>query len=1512
MLAFALLLLIVWPGTRTFAAPQPQDEDETVNDLNTGLELGLATDRKTLGTLQSFRNRLQSGQNQRALEDFRRLQTSDPFFMVPAKSDSPTFVPLYRVLFDEFHQLPEELRKAQIGRTNRLAQQLFAELLAADASSQLPLIIQRYPGTDASLQCHLVMAKLHLGRGQRVAARAWLQPLTNLNIDADYRRNTSDIIDQLQLTEGSAEASEERSTAAASEQLPSHLQWQFQPILSPRLKRQIDTFQEAASRSQVIPQTTWSHVMDGQTVFRRTLRGVAAVDTVTGQTRWLYPVIPDLESLLPSNSNASTGFRGRNSGGDLSTRFLQLDKGAFADAFCRDSVSGSVTADGERVYLVVADSEPGDTRRRSLNRGFMRSRSTVHDGQARLVALERRTGRRVWSTGAASFAEQIGTTSDTCWIAGPPSTSRGRVFCVIEWNGEMRLACVSARTGEPVWSTVLAYPDQSIQVDAVRRLWSVTPLVEGGLIWCSTTTGWTACVDEVTQTVLWATYGRNEAEGPPRSIGRGRPVAVTPPASLADRWSRARLVRSGNTLMSLPNDPHVVDFLNAVTGERIRRIDAPPSAVLVHADDKRFVLASPQNETSYDDESGAEDVAPSPGDLRCLRSSDGDEEWIRKLTVSDGLPTGPGVRRDGMLLVPMSTGKIAAFDLQTGRLSASTPPVLPQLGWGYLASAASSGTDLLYVAPETLLRISTEVPVNRSQDPIALASGLMASGNWVAAAQQLEQLDADDPSLAEARPLRFECQKQLAIRNPERYFPSLAELAETPEQTLQVQMIEVAWLTRQGRHADAAARLIQLLKLPPAQLSIASPSIASASIAGPSIAGPSIAGPSIAGPPRSASDDSPSSSPIRPAVVLRSVMTEACHELTRLLDVLPDPEALLQDVQELPTAALLRIRHPSIRPVLHQRLQDASFNETTLHVLHQSIELARQPDGSYADLDVEARILVELLTQVHSDALDSPSASQQAGLLLLQALVLEYPDALLSLLAESSTNESSVVDRKQLNAAFRDRVESHYRQWTAQPYQAIPVLNTPVIVQNQLALLPAESEDAFLREYKWSAISGDYGRLQAERLASVSETMWSIPGVLNVSGTYSNRTDLLRRVGSVVVLQTYGGLTAFSVADQRILWSRKVAGESVLSTAVGNDGNFERFVAERDTIPSNRMWSLCDVVGAGHRWLCIRQNHQLEVLDLLSGSPVWSVELPPRFRRVVATRDVVLATDPDSLDCLCFARHSGAAVEIPDAADLTRRSIRNVADRLVCWQDASDAGPAALQWIEPLSGRIERHVPLTGMTRFHFSDDGTLVGFNDRQQMQIVRLVSGETRTYSFAADSDEAPASPVGPDGEDQSGDSSPAWKADQLQMAADGLHYYICSRVGSSEVLFRQPSGRRLMPFRGALRAIDRQSGSVVWTFVEDRELLATTDQADLPVMILIESRPLPANAAARQNIFTGIMRLTGERLFQQTISSQYGLRYTSITSARPNSIDIGVYGTRIRLQGTGKPTKKRSINN
>lgn len=1462
-LAAMTAVFCLLPAAATAQPPPDPQQPADSTEASTDHELGLNSDRKVVATLAALRQ-LVSSDTDRAIEELQRLQAADPQSMVPTEDTARSFEPLFRTVFQTFHQLPADRRRRLAGRSEAAAERALAELLTENRLQELPQLILQAPGTRASYDAHFLIARLHDAQGHPLAARLWLQPLLNKAIPDTYRIPARQLLTPVQQPRPAGpEPLPDRPAA-----LPVHLQWHVEADLAPALKRSLKQLRDSAPRNLPV-ESTWVDRRHSPLLLRRTLRGIAAKELDTGRTAWHYRM--DASPTLDGASRSSLNGFGDNSPAQTS-RFDELQRRPETSLFCRDNITGRLTT-GDGMVFAVTSNRPTN---RTLMSGAMLSRSrTPQRVDSRLVALEAASGRRVWSCGAELLREHFQTESDYCWIFGPPTATPGELLCVVEWDNEIHLVALRPSTGEPVWSVLLAFPPQSIHIDPVRQFWSAVPDYSEGLVWCASTTGWTLCIDTVTRTIAWANFAAaDNVEEKSIRVGRGSPVALTQPAELSQRWTRSVVRQIGRSVVTCPHTTRHIFIRDALSGDTILQRSVRPGTVLMHLSEAGILICEPDLQ-----EQGSSDPAFC-ATLTSLSADDGSVNWTSRLPAEWGVATGSGSMVHGEVLVPVKSGRLVAIDPATGRLRASDSAVLPQNGWGSLIRIGSSSGrpagDVLYSSPDVLLRLSAEPPSRQSNDPLERAEDLAAARQWEPALRVLDQIDEPTQRSAKIAVLRFRILRQLAHQDPARWLPALQDSCRTPQQQVQATLLEAAWQIRQKETASAIDSLVRLLKMEPHLTDSRLPDDLLAA-AGTELATES---------------------------TRRSVRSAACRSLNQLLFQSAAPDRWQASLRELPNDVLLQLYHPVVRPVLHDRIGQ-QLNETAWHLLRHSVDLA---PPSADDATTEPSLIAQLL---HSASLDSGSHAAAVHQ-LLNASLLEFPGSIHGTLQQQEPELRSVLAKpKQLEQQFRNRLQQHFESWPDTPARVVPVLRNTSINTTRTSLIPALLKDDFLRRYRWTASRGDAGRLQGQNIFDGDQS-FSIPGAYDVYGVYSNRTDVLHRCGTVLLLQSYRGIAAVSVLDQTVLWSMTMPDESAAVPRSADD-SFTDFNPVRHRIPSQNTTGLLRIVGAGSRWVCVVDRHQLQVLDLLNGIQVWSFPFGEQiFDRFIATDEIVLLSRSIDDVTHCLDRRSGEPRSLPDLQSLKDSALRSAGREVVRWNRAGTQ--VQLEWWNPVTDVVSRSVELPDRRHFSFLDDATLVGFDNQQTALFVDLITGERLAASFAL-----PEAPIADDPGTQGGSKkpddpaspAPLWSTERLQAAFDGWNYLISNRSAAPPTALRHTSGRTMLTFSGGLRAIDAQTGQLRWHLEgpADQHYLATTDQPELPLLLVIESTPVQTQQGTTsgvQNVFRGIRRIDGRESFRHPVPSRFGLRYTSFTAPDSTRLNLGLYGRRVEVSAQDREAK------
>ncbi|MEZ6061057.1 MAG: PQQ-binding-like beta-propeller repeat protein [Planctomycetaceae bacterium] len=1508
----------------SIAAPQEENDDSDGLDRS-DLVQRLPMDRKTSAALELLRLSIARNDNATALREFQRLRTADSHLMVPGESDTSPFLPLYRAMFREFLRLPAELREQFRATQDAVAGQEFRRAVEQGQLSELVGLIHQYPGTLASQQACLLIAFQHRDRGESLAAQVWARELDRDGIDPKLRAAAQVMLSEIDTSMAKAEPElspdplPSEAPQPAQRDVPQFLQWQYRTSLSRPLQETVGDFLVTCAQAKIVPQTTWTADIDDGRIFRRTMHGVAAIDSVTGKPSWHYPVATNHETLLQEQRATRTIYNPRLATTDEASarsRFAELEKTPLIDLFCRDGVQCRLTMDRERIYLVAEGTEaaaPASTRRffpRDGSRGVYRG--------SELIALEKDSGRRVWTAGGQLEDRYQTSPLDTAWFAGPPTVDRGRLYGITERADEISLTCLVAATGEHLWSVPLAYPEQSIDNDPARRLWSASVAVDDGLIWCPTTTGWLIAVDRLTRSTVWACQLESPVRdgGPPIPVPRGRQFIRTERESLTSAWPPLPVFPAGGHLIVFPRESHDIRFFDPVTGELKHRIDANSSSLLLHLDSGNLVIGTGQSITNFD-----------PATARPI--------WERLNTDVESLPSGSGILQGQQLLVPMVNGSISIINLADGTLADSLRVPLPNPGWGHLVAI---GSDLLCVAPDRMLRLSAHELNPDLRDPLELATALSASGNWAEALRILEQIQDTDQRNPQVHRITFECRYRLAVSDPEHFLDTLQATATSPEEVLQVNVLKTRQLLRNGQSEEAAASLLNILTLEPSLLLSEDyvPAETKSATSEPSVATPGLSQhlPLTTWATGHLSDLVKRATPDQSAQLAAKLRQLPDHLLLQVASAAATGrrtgESSTSDDTAETSDGLGRVA--GIRSLLHERMHNASSGETTLNMLIHSLALAGQPDpdASTSDADdlLEAplRAFRKLVSDNHARLRQDPATDESATedsttwlaarSLLLNCVAVELAerwhrplsdfDPAADSPVEHNDVASRLLTRDELSQRFRQAVRDQWNQWPDRRYEMLPFAQPSGINGPASDISPGSADDPFLRHYEWSVLA-EPSRLRATVVADPDRANWIVPASLGVHSWYTSAVESIQRCGSVLLVQTNTGITAISVLDQRVLWSRSHNRQSRILVTVGPaEHQFTDFDISQRQQPGTQSMGVLTVIPAGSRHVCLRFGNELEVVNLLTGQSLWSLACDRPFQQAVATERLLFLTSAVHRDGWCFRLADGAAVASELSAETLVRTMAAAGDSLVVWRTKTDSknGPL-VEWIDPETQHVNRSLSLSESQQFHFVDDNTLVGMSDNQSMQVINLQTGDRNSASFAPTDQQAAS-----DDEDDADPSPKLWTADRMFVVADPLTWYVTNSPTGNVRRLRQPFDQRGESFAGGIRAVDRQSGTVRWVVDENTSGVVATDQPGLPVIVIVHNEDTPGPLPQRQfsgTGFRGIRKMSGSRLFDGVIPTRFNIAAAWVSTDRHHALNIEVYGNQVRLEPKGTSSIK-----
>ena len=330
----------------------------------------------------------------------------------------------------------------------------------------------------------------------------------------------------------------------------------------------------------------------GDTILMRTARTLQAVDLTSGKRLWEVPVDDPFESL--AQQAPGTPF---NPGVYLGQALRMRMWG--------DYTYGTLSSDGRLVFSIEdLNFGVGPVNATFINVPGM-SRNANTSAFNRLAAYDIQTGKLKWHVGGDAAGE-LGLMQSGTFFLGPPLPLMEQLFVLAEAKGEIRVVALDAKTGRELWSQQLVDVNREILDDPMRRMAGVSPSYADGILVCPTSNNAIVALELATRALLWGyTYSSDENRpGHPVVFFGGRPSIG---ASADGGWKDNSIVLSAGRVLVTPSDSKDLHCLNLIDGKPLWTTprDGDIYLACVHKNDVVLVGRNSVRALSLDDGSEA-------------------------------------------------------------------------------------------------------------------------------------------------------------------------------------------------------------------------------------------------------------------------------------------------------------------------------------------------------------------------------------------------------------------------------------------------------------------------------------------------------------------------------------------------------------------------------------------------------------------------------------------------------------------------------------------------------------------------------------------------------------------------------------------------------------------------------------------------------------------------------------------------------------------------------------------
>jgi outer membrane protein assembly factor BamB len=285
--------------------------------------------------------------------------------------------------------------------------------------------------------------------------------------------------------------------------------------------------------------------------------------------------------------------------------------------------------------------------------------------RSRLVAIDLKEGKLSWERGDPQ-KDSCEITIDSYFL-GPPLPVDGKLYVLIDKNSELRLVCLDARRGEPLWARTLATTKDKMLLDPSRRAQAAHLAYADGILVCPTSAGAIFGVDLLTRCPIWVFPYRerpktNQPENPNPMPGMVRFGGGS------QQWG-ANLQKFGETWKM--SSPIIVDgkvIITAADGEGIHCLN-------LYDGESLWKAPRGKGDIYVAGVFGGKVIVVGKNNCRAISLEDGKKQVWEAAT--GGVPTGQGVICGSHYYLPIRRAnakyEVCKVNLETGKVDGISP-----------------------------------------------------------------------------------------------------------------------------------------------------------------------------------------------------------------------------------------------------------------------------------------------------------------------------------------------------------------------------------------------------------------------------------------------------------------------------------------------------------------------------------------------------------------------------------------------------------------------------------------------------------------------------------------------------------------------------------------------------------------------------------------------------------------------------------------------------------------------
>lgn len=539
-------------------------------------------------------------------------------------------------------------------------------------------------------------------------------------------------------------------------------------------------------------------------VIVRTPDRIVGINIKNGKRVWVYPWN---DSSQQQAALASTQ-QGRNPLAVLRDQQLK-------QRIWQDNPFGQMSSDGKSLFFLddlgFTQTQQAGTVRVFIGPGgrpIVNGMGSKQHNQLVSIDLEGE-GKLRWIVGGENGEDEPQLAG--AFFLGPPLPLADQLYVLAELQGEVRLICLNAATGQLEWRQQIAMMEDGQQVlfDGLRRLAGASPSYADGVLVCPTSGGAVVGVDLATRSLRWG-YSYSRWDFANRVPGPFGVQAYRNPAQTNASWLDSTVSIADGCVIATPVESADLHCLDLLTGK--------PRWPAIPRDDMLYLACVHAGKA----------ILVGKSKVKAVNLADGKNGWPAVLDLATDSPSGRGYYSGSHYYLPTTSQQLLKIDLAKGEIvsRAKTEVTLGNLICyrDELMSVSSDSISSFYLSEPLRKRIDEALAANPSDTWALTRKGeiLLQEGDRAQSLELLRQVRRLAPKDDAAKTLLAKVMLSLLKEDFAANAPLVDELEpliDQPQQRRELLRLRAQGLEQAGDKVAAFRAYFKLAEQLPASTS---------------------------------------------------------------------------------------------------------------------------------------------------------------------------------------------------------------------------------------------------------------------------------------------------------------------------------------------------------------------------------------------------------------------------------------------------------------------------------------------------------------------------------------------------------------------------------------------------------------------------------------------------------------------------------------------------------------------